>query len=1027
MVAWLTVKTVAIFFGLATTAFCIATIVLAVEKSSLENDLQDALDKLDALEALTTTTTTTTVSTPTTTTPGSGGSTPGGGGTTPGGGGTTPGGGVTTPGGGVTTPGGGVTTPGGGGTTTTSTTTRTTVPSNPVYPTLPTGLPDPEQITWRLPSEIFPVKYRLFIHPNLETGECEGTVSIQFQLEENVSSNLIVVNTKGLTINSLSILNMMARMRIAIDKYYVDETRELLIIELRELLHSMKAYTLSISYDCNLDGLTGLYRSSYKDANGNDRWIATTKFEPTFARLAFPCFDEPHLKAAFTLTIARPTGNEYHVLSNMPVQSEVVDGDVTEVTFQETPPMSTYLAAFIVSDFAKKEGTVENTSIVMNVYAQPAQIEKTEYALDVGTKVTAHYINYFSVSYPLPKLDLAAIPDFVSGAMENWGLVTFRETALLYDATSSSSVNKQRVATVIAHELAHQWFGNLVTMKWWNDLWLNEGFASYIEYKGVKAVHEDWDMDSQFVTDELHPVLKIDATLASHPIVKSIESPAEITEYFDTITYSKGASLVRMLENLVGEDKFKSGTTRYLTNHYFGSATTDDYLTAIEEEELDFDVKLIMQTWTEQMGLPVIEVEKNGNSYRLTQKRFLANKDDYDIEPEQSSFNYRWSIPVTYTTSASAEVQRSLFSHNDNEITITLSSDVSWIKLNKDQVGYYRVNYASEQWTALTAALKESRAQFSNADRAHLLNDANALADAGQLEYKYALDLSTYLEAERDYVPWSVGTAALATLRNRVYYTSIYKDFVTYARNLLTPIVEEVTFTVGEDHLHNRLRIKVLSSACSVGHESSLQQATTLFNAWLAEPNTRPSPDIRDVIYYYGLQQVNTEAAWDKVWELYLLETDVQEKVKLMDALSAVRIPWLLQRYINYAWDDSKIRSQDYFTCLGYISANPVGQSLVWDYVRENWPQLVERFGINERTLGRLIPTITSRFATQTKLEEMEQFFAKYPEAGAGTAARAQALETVKANIKWLELNQAQVGEWLAAYVAESSKTNTIQ
>ncbi|XP_030370506.1 glutamyl aminopeptidase isoform X2 [Scaptodrosophila lebanonensis] len=887
-----------------------------------------------------------------------------------------------------------------------------------------------KNLGYRLPKEIKPSKYTLHLRPDLSQKSFTGNISINIQVLEPIS--FIPVHIKQLNVSTENVERLndsgapLQTMKPALSFAYPEY--EYWVTEFEQPLE-VGNYTLHLNFNGSLaDRITGLYQSSYLDKLSNStRWIATTKFEPTFARLAFPCFDEPHLKAAFTLTIARPTGNEYHVLSNMPVQSEVVDGDVTEVTFQETPPMSTYLAAFIVSDFAKKEGTVENTSIVMNVYAQPAQIEKTEYALDVGTKVTAHYINYFSVSYPLPKLDLAAIPDFVSGAMENWGLVTFRETALLYDATSSSSVNKQRVATVIAHELAHQWFGNLVTMKWWNDLWLNEGFASYIEYKGVKAVHEDWDMDSQFVTDELHPVLKIDATLASHPIVKSIESPAEITEYFDTITYSKGASLVRMLENLVGEDKFKSGTTRYLTNHYFGSATTDDYLTAIEEEELDFDVKLIMQTWTEQMGLPVIEVEKNGNSYRLTQKRFLANKDDYDIEPEQSSFNYRWSIPVTYTTSASAEVQRSLFSHNDNEITITLSSDVSWIKLNKDQVGYYRVNYASEQWTALTAALKESRAQFSNADRAHLLNDANALADAGQLEYKYALDLSTYLEAERDYVPWSVGTAALATLRNRVYYTSIYKDFVTYARNLLTPIVEEVTFTVGEDHLHNRLRIKVLSSACSVGHESSLQQATTLFNAWLAEPNTRPSPDIRDVIYYYGLQQVNTEAAWDKVWELYLLETDVQEKVKLMDALSAVRIPWLLQRYINYAWDDSKIRSQDYFTCLGYISANPVGQSLVWDYVRENWPQLVERFGINERTLGRLIPTITSRFATQTKLEEMEQFFAKYPEAGAGTAARAQALETVKANIKWLELNQAQVGEWLAAYVAESSKTNTIQ
>lgn len=224
----------------------------------------------------------------------------------------------------------------------------------------------------------------------------------------------------------------------------------------------------------------------------------------------------------------------------------------------------------------------------------------------------------------------------------------------------------------------------------------------------------------------------------------------------------------------------------------------------------------------------------------------------------------------------------------------------------------------------------------------------------------------------------------------------------------------------------SKLRIKVLSAACGVGYESALEQAATLFNQWLASPDTRPNPDVRDVVYYFGLQQVNTESAWDQVWQLYLTEPDAQEKLKLMNALAAIKVPWLLQRYINLAWDENNVRRQDYFTLLGYISANPVGQSLVWDYVRENWDKLVERYGINERTLGRLIPTITARFATQTKLEEMQQFFAKNPEAGAGTAARQQALETVKANIKWLELNQEQVSKWLANFAEQSAVTNRI-
>ncbi|XP_017104426.2 glutamyl aminopeptidase isoform X2 [Drosophila bipectinata] len=1020
MVAWLTVKAVAIFLGLATTAFCVSTIVLAVQNADLENDLQDALDKIDALTADTTSTSTTTTTTsPVTPDPGS--TSPTTPGTTPGGGGevSTPDPGSSSTSSSGTTP-GGQTTPDGGSSSSTTTSVA------PIYPELPTGLPDPDAIEWRLPTELRPIKYKLYYQPDLQTGACEGTVSIQFQL--NNVTNLIVLHAKDLNVHSISILNMMARMRIAIEEWYLDETRELLMIKLREVLSLNKAYTLSASFDCDLSSLTGSYLSSYTGSEGTVKSIVSTKFEPTYARSAFPCFDEPALKAQFTITVARPTGDEYHVLSNMPVDSEYVNGDLTEVTFQETVPMSTYLAAFVVSDFAYKTTTVEGTSIELRVYAPPAQIEKAQYALEAGASVTAYYIDYFNISYPLPKLDLVAIPDFVSGAMENWGLVTFRETALLYDEASSSSVNKQRVAVVVAHELAHQWFGNLVTMNWWSDLWLNEGFASFVEYKGVTQMHPEWDMDNQFVIEELHPVMTIDSTLASHAIVKAIESPAEITEYFDTITYSKGAALVRMLENLVTEEKLKNATSRYLRRHIYSTATTEDYLTAIEEEEgLDFDVKLIMQTWTEQMGLPVVEVEKTGFTYKLTQKRFLANEDDYAAEAEASSFNYRWSIPITYQSSLNSEVQSTIFNYNDNEVTVTLPGEVNWIKFNKDQVGYYIVNYPVDTWASLLNALKTTQDSFSTADRANLLHDANVLAAAGQLPYSTALDLSTYLENEQNYVPWSVGTSSLASLRNRLYYTDLYSNFTTYARKLLTPIVEKVTFTVGTDHLENRLRIKVLSSACSLGHESSLQQATTLFNQWLASPETRPSPDVRDVVYYYGMQQVNTEAVWDQLWKLYLEETDAQEKLKLMSALCATQVPWLLRRYINWAWDESNVRRQDYFTLLGYISQNPVGQSLVWDYVRENWEQLVERFGINERTLGRLIPTITARFSTQTKLEEMEQFFAKYPEAGAGTAARQQALETVKANIKWLTLNKESVGTWLANYVDQSAVTNRIQ
>ncbi|XP_053945390.1 glutamyl aminopeptidase-like isoform X2 [Anastrepha ludens] len=1016
----LTAKNFAILFGLATTAFCVSTIVLAVQKAELNDELQDALDKLDLLsttaatpttqlttesENSTNTANTTTTSIPTPPTASS-----------------------------TSSPASTVTAPTPPVATDSTQTTRTTLPvvvptitvtstaatpvtSNPNYPTLPTGLPDPENITYRLPTEIRPIKYRIYWYPNFETNTCEGYVTVQ--IEVDVQTNLIVMHAKDLEIGSISILNVMAYLRIRVKSKYLSPDRELLIIELEELLSTATPYVVSMDFTCQLDGLNGMYSSVYNDEENAQRWIATTKFEPTYARTAFPCFDEPALKATFIITVARPTDGGYHALSNMPIQSEVVNGNITEVTFAESVPMSTYLACVIVSDFTSQSKTVNGTAtgtddFEMRVFATSNQIEKVTYALETGVGITEYYIEYFNVAYPLPKLDMAAIPDFVSGAMEHWGLVTYRETALLYDPTISSSTNKQRVATVVAHELAHMWFGNLVTMKWWNDLWLNEGFASYIEYKGVNKMHPEWDMLDQFIVADLHGVLDYDSSLASHPIVQTVESPAQITELFDTITYSKGAAVIRMLEDLVGEETFRNATTNYLGKYYYGNAETDDYFTEIEALVSDSDIKLIMQTWTEQMGLPVVEVQKDGNTYTLTQKRFLSNPESYNATFEESKFNYHWSIPITYFTSDNSSVERTIFNYNDNEVKITLSAAVDWIKFNKNQVGYYRVNYAPEQWLELTNALINARGQFSNADRAHLINDVFALAAASQLDYSIALNFSKYLEKELDYVPWSVASSSLENLRNLLYYTDSFRDFVVFVRKLLVNAYQSVTWEVSADHLDNLLRIKILNLAGNFGYEPMLTEASTRFTAWLNNSTDRPDPDIRSAVYYYGMQTAGDEKSWDQVWELFINETDAQEKVKLMEALSAVNSPWILQRYINLAWNESYVRGQDYFTCLSYISTNPIGQSLVWDYVRENWLRLVERFGINERYLGRLIPTITRRFVTQTKLEEMEAFFAKYPEAGAGTTARKQALETVKFNINWLQQNKEKIAEWLA-------------
>ncbi|XP_016980391.2 glutamyl aminopeptidase [Drosophila rhopaloa] len=879
-----------------------------------------------------------------------------------------------------------------------------------------------DTIDYRLPTALVPTHYELYWHPDLETGSFTGQLRIRIQVVEE--TNQIILHSYLLNLTSVYVLNR------EVETFELEEERQFLIITMTEVLPVDATITLGIIFNGQMkDKLVGLYSSTYQNEAGATRTISTTKFEPTYARQAFPCFDEPALKATFAITVVHPSG-AYHAVSNMQQTESNYLGDYTEAIFETSVSMSTYLVCIIVSDFASKSTTVKANGIgedfSMQAYATSHQVDKIDFALEFGAAVTEYYIQYYKVPYPLTKLDMAAIPDFASGAMEHWGLVTYRETALLYDDSYSSTANKQSIAGTLAHEIVHQWFGNLVTMKWWNDIWLNEGFARFMQYKGVNAVHSDWGMIEQFQIVALQPVLVYDAKLSSHPIVQKVETPDEITAIFDTISYEKGGSVIRMLETLVGADKFEEAVTNYLVKYQFNNTETDDFLTEVDALVDDLDVKKLMLTWTEQMGYPVLNVSKVAAGFQITQQRFLSNPVSYEEAPEDSAYGYKWSVPITYTAEDGSEGSL-IYDYNEDTVGIAFNADVQWVKLNVHQTGYYRVNYEESLWTLLIQELTSNPDRFDIADRAHLLNDAFALADASQLSYKVPLEMTAYLGQERDFVPWYVAADKLVSLHRSLMFSEGYVSYLSYARTLITGVYEEVGWTVdANNHLKNRLRVSILSAACALGVPDCLEQAAQRFNAFLQNPTSRPAPDLREIVYYYGTKQSTSQSNWEQLFQLFVDEDDASEKLKLMYGLSGVQNSQLLFKFLALAGNESIVRSQDYFTCVQYIAANPVGEPVVWEFYREQWPQLSARFSLNDRNLGRLIAQITANFRSSIKLEEVQQFFEKYPESGAGANSRLVAVETIKYNIEWLARNRADISDWLSGTASPLTKKNQL-
>ncbi len=835
------------------------------------------------------------------------------------------------------------------------------------------------KISIRLPVHVKPERYKIMLKPDLNEFTFTGEETIFLSLDK--PSKQITLHAVELEIESAEFVHK--NKEIWAGKISYDKKAETATFSFPKNIQKGKGQ-LKLTFQGILnDKMRGFYRSRY-EVSGVSKHLATTQFESTDARRAFPSFDEPAQKAIFDVTLMVPAG--------MAAISNTVPSNISEhesgykiVEFVPTPKMSTYLLAFIVGDFEYIEGKTKN-GVLVRVFTSPGKKEQARFALEVAGKCLDFYDNYFGTPYPLPVLDMIAIPDFAAGAMENWGAVTYRESALLVHEEVSSTENKQRVALVIAHELAHQWFGNLVTMEWWTHLWLNEGFACFIEYLAINNIFPEWDIWTQFVGTELAEALSLDALKNTHPIEVEVGHPAEISEIFDSVSYAKGASVLRMLWQYLGDKDFQKGLQHYLKRHAYSNTRTEDLWKALEEKS-GKPVTKVMKNWTSKPGHPLIRVKHKGErgKLELIQSRFFSSP----ISKKETKDNTIWNIPL--------RIGSEQFLMEKKQMSIPDKGE----KLNMGEVSMVRIDYPHSYLKNLEQAVKKNK--LPAPDRLGLIRDSFSLAESGQSPTTLSLELAKSYRDEEDYTVWAELTGKLLQLDSLLAQKSFYKDFKKYGISIYKGIAGKLGWKTrkGEKHTDSLLRGMVLNMLGGFGDQETIKTAQSLFGKKI-------DPDLKAVVYNLVAEN-GSKAEFETLMKMYKEKDNQQEKDRIGRALGKFNSKQLLSKTLDFSIS-KHVRFQNSLQIIAAVWSNPVGRYLAWEFVKKNWRLLKERYAGGHYFTKVFGPA--GQFTKKEDAKDIEGFVKKNPVPEAKRTI-AQALEQIYSNAEWLKRDGKKIADFL--------------
>ncbi len=844
---------------------------------------------------------------------------------------------------------------------------------------------------FRLPRHVVPRRYDLRVEPDLDTATFYGTVAIAVDVEQAVDE--VVCNALDLEIDGAWLVGLDGT-RIEAEPRLDDEAERLTLALVSTACPG--AWTVHVGFRGVLnDKLAGFYRSVYTDAGGDERLIATTQMEATDARRVFPCWDEPDRKAVFAVTLVVAGG--LLAVSNGGVLSETpTDDGRMAVRFADTVPMSTYLVALVVGPLEATEA-IDVDGVALRVVHVPGKAHLAPFALEVGAFCLRYFADYYAIAYPGDKCDLIAMPDFAFGAMENLGAVIFREQVLLVDPQAVAQAELQRVADVVAHELAHMWFGDLVTMKWWNGLWLNEAFATFMEVAAVHAFRPEWRRWDSFATERA-AAYAVDSLASTRPVEYPVHSPEEAEGMFDVLTYQKGASVLRMLEQYLGPEGFRAGIRRYLAAHAYANAETTDLWDAIEEATGE-PVRRIMDAWIFQGGYPLVGVDRSDDGrLALDQRRFVFA----GAGPSEAAV---WPVPAL-VAAAGSRSQRVLLEKDATDVDLDGGAEASPVVVNAGGHGFYRVRYAPP----LLASLRRSLGLLAPVERALLVDDTWAAVLAGDTSAGAFLDLAGGFATEVDHTVWATLAGALRAIDHHLLDDASRCHFAPWTGALVRPALDRLGWQPGpgDDERTRQTRGLVVTLAGTLADDADvIARAREVHHSYLAGATT-VDPDVAAAVLAVVASSGSADD-YHAVLERYRTSASPQEAERYLYALARFPGHDQARRTLAMTLTDD-IRSQSAPYVLGRLLANREAGAEAWTFVEANWVAIGARFPDNA------IPGMlagTTALSTPALAERVEVFLAEHPVPQAGKTVD-QHRERLRVNVALRAREAGPVAGWLA-------------